>query len=93
MNIKQVYPDIGSIELDYLSSSIDNKWLTEGPLCEKFISKMRSLTKAKYAVLAPNGIDNDPYERNAKPKPKSINPIEKYKILYTFSEIRFIIIW
>ena len=28
------------------------------------------------AVLAPNGIDNDPYERNAKPKPKSINPIE-----------------
>ncbi len=55
MNIKQVYPDIGSIELDYLSSSINNKWLTEGPLCKKFISKMKSITKAKYAVLAPNG--------------------------------------
>ena len=55
MNINQVYPDIGSKELDYLYSSVNNKWLTEGQYCKKFLTEMRSLTKARYAVLAPNG--------------------------------------
>jgi perosamine synthetase len=55
LNIKQVSPNMSQLELDNLTRSIDQKWLTEGPFCEKFLNSSLALTGAKYAVLAPNG--------------------------------------
>ena len=55
MKIKQVLPNIDQLELENLSSSVQEKWLSEGPFCSKFLEKSLEITKAKYAVLAPNG--------------------------------------
>ena len=55
LNIQQVFPKIDQLELDNLAVSIGNKWLTEGPFCEKFIANSLKITNARYAVLAPNG--------------------------------------
>ena len=55
MNIQQVFPDIGQLELDNLTASIHDKWLTEGPFCNRFIEESLEITGAKHAVLAPNG--------------------------------------
>jgi len=53
--ITQVMPNIDDKELNYISESIENKWLTEGPKSEQFLEHIREFTGSKYAVLAPNG--------------------------------------
>jgi perosamine synthetase len=55
MKIQQVFPNIDQLELDNLSNSVHDKWLTEGPFCERFLKRSLEITRAKYAVLAPNG--------------------------------------
>lgn len=55
MNIYQVSPKIGEEELNNISDSIGAKWLSEGPWAEKFLDNLKSVSKAKNAVLAPNG--------------------------------------
>jgi len=53
--ITQVLPSVGKTELEYLSKSIKEKWLTEGPMCQDFLNHILEFTGSKYAVLAPNG--------------------------------------
>jgi perosamine synthetase len=53
--ITQVMPYIDASELELLKTSVEQKWLTEGPYSEKFIDYIKTFTKSKYAVLAPNG--------------------------------------
>ena len=54
-NITQVMPNIDSEELEYITESIEDKWLTEGPKSQQFIEHIKKFTGSKYAVLAPNG--------------------------------------
>ena len=53
--IKQVMPNIDQTEIEYLSQSVYDKWLTEGPKSKKFLKHIKEFTGSKYAVLAPNG--------------------------------------
>ena len=56
----------------------------------KIIMPEPLITDKQMPIKIPNMKPIKPTEHRINP---SINPIEKYKILYTFSEIRFIIIW
>lgn len=53
--ITQVMPYIDQNELDLIQTSIEQKWLTEGPYTEIFLEHIKDFTASKYAVLAPNG--------------------------------------
>lgn len=53
--ITQVLPLLDNEELLNVSNAIDNKWLSEGPWAERFLSGLQELTSSRYAVLAPNG--------------------------------------
>ena len=53
--ISQVSPWVDERELDALSQSISQKWLTEGPQTKKFIEKLLDLTGSKYILPVPNG--------------------------------------
>jgi len=53
--IPQLIPFLGNEELANLEIVIKNKWLTEGPFSEEFLSIIKDFTGAKYAVLANNG--------------------------------------
>jgi len=53
--IKQVMPNIDDKELKYITQSIQEGWLTEGPNSQEFIRHIKKFTGSKYAVLAPNG--------------------------------------
>jgi len=53
--IFQVSPNLDSDELDLLSKTITNAWLTEGPFTEKFIDQIKNRTGAKYALPVNNG--------------------------------------
>lgn len=55
MRVNQVMPLIGCEEAANVVDAIDNKWLSEGPWCEKFLTELQALSKANYAVFAPNG--------------------------------------
>jgi len=48
-------PFINEEEKYFLNKSIEDKWLTEGPFCARFLEHIKELTGSKYAVLAPNG--------------------------------------
>ncbi|MFO8048506.1 MAG: DegT/DnrJ/EryC1/StrS family aminotransferase [Desulfosudaceae bacterium] len=53
--IPQVEPFFDDKETAYVSSALENRWITEGPFAEKFLEAVKNLTGAPYAVLAPNG--------------------------------------
>lgn len=53
--IFQVMPNIDESELKYISESIADKWLTEGPKCKTFLEHIKKFTGSKYAVFTPNG--------------------------------------
>jgi perosamine synthetase len=53
--ITQILPDIGGDELEQITQSISDKWLTEGPKSKEFLEHIKEFTGSKYAVLAPNG--------------------------------------
>lgn len=53
--IFQMRPYIGDKEIDELSDSIKNNWITEGPKSQEFINKILEYTGARYGVLANNG--------------------------------------
>ncbi len=54
-NISQVQPFIDLAELELIRSSINERWLTEGPHSKDFLEKITAFTGSKYAVLAPTG--------------------------------------
>ncbi|MBA7517204.1 GDP-perosamine synthase [subsurface metagenome] len=54
-SISQVLPFVDSAELDLIRSSIDERWLTEGPHSKNFLEEITAFTGSKYAVLAPTG--------------------------------------
>ena len=53
--ITQVMPNIDGNELKYITESISDKWLTEGPKSQQFLDHIKEFTGSKFAVLAPNG--------------------------------------
>ncbi len=53
--IRQVEPDIGRRERKYVKDCLKRRWITEGKYAELFLEKIKEITEAKYAVLAPNG--------------------------------------
>ena len=53
--ITQVIPNIDDNELKYITESIGDKWLTEGPKSKQFLDHIKEFTGSKFAVLAPNG--------------------------------------
>ncbi len=55
MKINQVMPKLGAEELRNLEISIENAWLTEGAFTESFLSEVKKLTGAKYALPVNNG--------------------------------------
>ena len=55
MKVNQVMPLVGREEAANVVDAIDNKWLSEGPWCEKFLAELQALSGANYAVFAPNG--------------------------------------
>lgn len=55
MQIRQVEPDIGRREIQYVKDCLKRRWITEGKYADLLLSKIRDYTGANYAVLAPNG--------------------------------------
>ena len=53
--VPQLEPYVGREELENLEIAIKNKWLSEGPFAKEFLDRIQEVTKAKYALLAPNG--------------------------------------
>ncbi len=53
--IKQLEPYLGQQEIENLTRTIEQNWITEGPYAKKFVEKLKQETNAKYIVLAPNG--------------------------------------
>ena len=53
--ISQIEPYVGQEELSNLIRVIENKWLTEGPFSEEFLSIIKQFTGAKHALLTNNG--------------------------------------
>lgn len=53
--VSQLEPYLGKEELDNLKKVIETGWLTEGKFANEFLEAIKKFTKAKYAVLAPNG--------------------------------------
>jgi perosamine synthetase len=51
----QLEPYVGQEELDNLTKSINDGWLTEGPFSQKFLEGIKEMTGAKHALLANNG--------------------------------------
>ena len=55
MKVPQSQPFLGPEEYAVMKDCFENNWITEGPTSEEFMHRMRELTGAKHAVLAPNG--------------------------------------
>ena len=55
MKINQVMPKVGLEELRNLEISIDRAWLTEGPFTESFITEVKRISGAKFALPVNNG--------------------------------------
>ncbi len=55
MKVPQSQPFLGPEEYAVMKDCFENNWITEGPKSEEFMHRMRELTEAKHAVLAPNG--------------------------------------
>jgi perosamine synthetase len=53
--VPQLEPYVNEDELNNLKRAIETSWLTEGPFARDFLKKIQEVTKAEYAVLAPNG--------------------------------------
>ncbi len=53
--IPQVFPWIGSEEIQNVTKVLQNNWLTEGPFCKEFSSRLNAMIGCKYGVFAPNG--------------------------------------
>lgn len=53
--IPQVRPYFEEDEINEVTSSIKDAWVTEGPKSKKFVEEILKITGAKYGVLAPNG--------------------------------------
>jgi perosamine synthetase len=53
--VLQFAPYLGEDEYGALRSCFELNWITEGPQSEEFLTRLRALSGAKYAVLAPNG--------------------------------------
>jgi perosamine synthetase len=53
--ISQVDLFIDDAELESLSPSIARRWLTEGPQAAKLAERIKSYTKTKHVLFAPNG--------------------------------------
>lgn len=53
-NISQVDLGVDEKELELLSSCIQRRWLSEGPLAQQFTNELRHTLGAKHVVLAPN---------------------------------------
>ncbi|OGR90244.1 MAG: hypothetical protein A2992_07885 [Elusimicrobia bacterium RIFCSPLOWO2_01_FULL_59_12] len=51
----QLIPYVGKEELENLKKVIANQWLTEGPFTEEFVSLIKDVTGAKYALPVTNG--------------------------------------
>lgn len=52
--INQVDINVGAEELENLTKSINDRWLSEGPFCAEFIEKIKQTTGSKYVLFAPN---------------------------------------
>ncbi|MFC1626970.1 DegT/DnrJ/EryC1/StrS family aminotransferase [Patescibacteria group bacterium] len=55
MKVPQFLPWIGQEEIQAVTQSIKDNWITEGPKSKKFAEKLLKLIGAKYGVFAPNG--------------------------------------
>lgn len=53
--ITQVHPYFDQDEIKEVTECLKDAWVTEGPKKERFLQELQKITKAKYAVLAPNG--------------------------------------
>jgi len=53
--ITQVSPYFDSHEKKQVLDVLASGWITEGPKSKEFVESIQQITKAKYAVLAPNG--------------------------------------
>lgn len=55
MKVPQMSPWLGIEEAAAASETITDNWITEGPRAAAFVDRLKALTGAPYAVLAPNG--------------------------------------
>jgi perosamine synthetase len=53
--VLQFAPFLGADEYGALRDCFEQNWITEGPKSAAFVERLLALTKARYAVLAPNG--------------------------------------
>jgi perosamine synthetase len=53
--VVQFAPFLGAEEYEALRACFERNWITEGPQSEKFLEQLKTLTGARFAVLAPNG--------------------------------------
>lgn len=53
--VPQFVPALGEAEAEAAARCVRSGWITEGPLCEQFVERIKALAGVKYGVLAPNG--------------------------------------
>ena len=55
MEVPQMTPWLGAEEAAAAGAVIEANWITEGPRSAEFVERLKALTGARHAVLAPNG--------------------------------------
>lgn len=55
IKVCQSKPYVDLKDYEFLKSSFEDNWITEGPKSKEFIEKICKITGTKYGVLAPNG--------------------------------------
>ena len=53
--IQQVNPWLDEMEIQSVTDTIDNNWITEGPKCAEAIEKLKDLLGLSCVTFAPNG--------------------------------------
>ena len=55
IHIPQILPWLGEEEAAAAAKAVASGWITEGPSCEAFSTRLRELIDVPYGVFAPNG--------------------------------------
>ena len=55
IKVCQSKPYVDLKDYEFLKSSFEDNWITEGPKSKEFIEKICKITGTKYGALAPNG--------------------------------------
>lgn len=53
--VPQFVPFLGEQEAGAVAACVRSGWITEGPLCERFVRRIKEISGVRYGVLAPNG--------------------------------------